>query len=157
MARSKPLSAGRLCIKRHPGAPYNFSVGTSRFAPLSSKISDPIEFQCGSLAFSNDRYALPLLTRQNHRSRYCRAELHGAVVFQGNEFFGVKGHFARAGAYGQLNKPAQTPQLPGKDLIEKWLTFGSAEQALWRGHRRYAKPNRTGRSQSKQSNHLLAS
>ena len=93
------------------------SVGT-RFRPLGCKIPDPLEFQAGSPAPSDYRYPFPLLARQDHRSRYRGAQLHCAVICQGNKLFRVKGHFRAptltAGSISQL-------RCPDGNAEEHWL------------------------------------
>jgi len=86
------------------------------FVPLCPKVPDLLEMQDRRFAFSDDRRALTLLGRQNHRSHHCRAQFHCAVICQGHKFFRVDGHRLRLcyRAALQLNQ-----------LGKSWFLIGS--------------------------------
>jgi hypothetical protein len=95
------------------------------FVPLCPEVPDLLEIQDRGFAFSDDCRALTFLCRQNHRSHYCCAQLHCAVISQSHKFFRVHGHCPRAYAGGC---PPEINQL-GKS----WFLVGAVQFRVPRG------------------------
>jgi uncharacterized protein len=60
--------------------------------PLCRKVLDLLEMQDRGFALADDRYPLAFLGQQRHRAQHCRAQFHRAMICQGDELIGVKGH-----------------------------------------------------------------
>jgi hypothetical protein len=62
------------------------------FVPLRRKVLDLLEIQDRRFTLADDCCPLAFLGQQRHRAQYGRAQFHRAVICQGDELFGVKGH-----------------------------------------------------------------
>src|SRR5262249_24911586 len=78
--RSKPISA-------RPSVDWH-----EPFVPLRRKVFDLLEIEDCGFTVADDCRPLAFPGQIRHRAQYCRAQLHRAVIGEGDDFFRVKGH-----------------------------------------------------------------